>query len=454
MKFNTSLERLRTALGSGRASAAAYADRMTDPPGYDRGTAGSGVDRQNPAETDLHGSFRALADGLAELVLYIDAQQVCRAHNIAAERLLGLSPDRIDARPLRELAGDASYECIRSLIERALSGDEVFLRQVHRAADGTLLTFMARYLPHFAPDGSVLGFCAVLTPESESPAAAGGADAEADEAAQAAIGVQESGVEAEASSSEQALHREALRRITTALQADRFCLYQQAIVAAQATDARALSREILVRLRDEEQRLIHPGAFLGLAKEAGCMGELDRWVVDRLLRWFAAEASAGRTPAESFHVNLSTDSVRAGSFPVLLRQMLEAVQVPAGSFCFEIGEDDLGRHRLQVMACAQALRMLGCRVALDRFKGASGSFSTMLDLPIDFVKIDGSIVAGALTDAQARTKLKIILKLAQSKGIRTIAEQVETVDMVQFLRRIGVDCLQGYAVAMPEPLAP
>jgi len=398
---------------------------------------------------DEYASFKVLADTLPQLVIYVDEREICRAHNVAVENVLGLSAAQIDQRSLREVAGSASYECIRTWVARALAGEQVYLRQVHRTASGQVLSFEARYAPHIAADGRVLGFCAILTPlwMSEDARAATKAAVESNE-------VMNEAAEAEAAEIEAGSlkHDQALRRVTSALQGNRFCLYQQPIVAIGAASDEFRACEVLLRLRDEDHRLIHPAAFLKEAEDAGCMVELDRWVVDHLVSWYVKERVPSGNERLRFHINLSMSSIRDSTFSADLRQVIESHRLPADMLCFEINESDLAGHRLEVMACMQALRILGCRVGLDRFTGVSGAFSALLDLPIDFVKIDGSIVAGMRTDPRDRAKMRIIAKIADTARIAAIAERVEDESTIEVLRSLGIGFVQGFGVSMPEPL--
>jgi len=400
-------------------------------------------------EDGEYGSFKVLADTLPQLVIYVDSEEICRAHNIAVENILGLSAEQIDSRTLREVAGSASYECIRTWVMRVLAGEQVFLRQVHRTADGKVRSFEARYAPHFGPDGGVIGFCAVLTPVWRNA----DSSAEANKSAPApGDGTDDAIDDAGASELDPAKRDQALLRVTSALQGNRFCLYQQPIVALAPDPSAPKSFEVLLRLRDEDNRLIHPGAFLQQAEETGCMVELDRWVVDRLVNWYVKERAPGADDHTRLHVNLSMSSIRDGSFSADLRKVIEYHAFAPDMLSFEINESDLAAHRLEVMSCMQALRILGCRVGLDRFTGVSGAFSALLDLPIDFVKIDGSIVAGMRSDSRDRAKMRVIAKIAHSAGIAAIAERVEDEGTIEVLRTMGIGFVQGYGVSMPEPL--
>jgi PAS domain S-box-containing protein len=409
--------------------------------------------------------FKLLADCLPQLVIYFDANEVCKAHNNAVQDTLGVPAHEINERSARDILGEASYNCVKAYVARVLAGEEAKLRQVHRDRDGRLVSFDAWYVPHRGANDAVLGFCALLSPGPAgdptwllSGMAAGAlvesalddrsVDADARGHAEDAVS------EAHAARTQE----HALSQFRAAVQGERFCLFQQPIVptgaGAQADAApRVRSYEILLRLRNEEGRLIHPGAFLSRAEEIGFMRELDRWVVDRVWRWLNDESRAHKQqPGLRLHVNLSTDSVRDESFPRFVRSIIGTDRARADSLCFEIAEATLLQHRMLALSCAHALRMLGCRIALDRFKGASGSFSVMLDMPVDFVKIDSSLVTDLVKDSSCATKVKIISTLARSMGALSIAERVEDDDTRDALVRIGVDSVQGFGIAMPEAL--
>lgn len=404
----------------------------------------------NASRIDPNGLFATLANGLDCPVFYIDYRKVCCAHNGAASRILGLEPHQIDGRTLREIVGAASYDCIQDWVERALCGKEAFLRQVHRNSRGSIIVFDAHYLPHFGSDNTVLGFCALLT----APTLADEAIPTQSAPTARIESVNDGELIPRARVQSSAARKEILARLTNALQSDRLCLFHQEIVPTTGSSSRLRhSQEVLLRMKTEGERLIHPVAFLGLAREVRFMKEIDQWVIERLLRWLSLQAPTSNSlSACLFHVNLSEESLLDNSFIPFVRQMLARYSVPANALCFEIAETDLIAHRLESMARAQAFRLLGCCVAIDRFKGVSGSYSALLDMAIDFIKIDSSIVARVRTDSRCRTKLRIIAKVARSSGVRTVAEQVEDADIVDWLRDMEVDYVQGFGVAMPLSL--
>jgi Amt family ammonium transporter len=100
----------------------------------------------------------------------------------------------------------------------------------------------------------------------------------------------------------------------------------------------------------------------------------------------------------------------------------------------------------------KSLKTLGCRFSLDDFGSGLSSFSYLKNLPVDFLKIDGSFVKDMNTDPMNRAIVEAIHQVGHSLSIRTIAEFVENQDIADQLREIGVDFGQGYHFSRPEPL--
>jgi EAL domain-containing protein (putative c-di-GMP-specific phosphodiesterase class I)/PAS domain-containing protein len=396
-----------------------------------------------------------LLQHLTTPVLYVDAGQVCRSHNAAFERALDLASDRIDARPLRELMGETSYGCIKEHVEQALGGKGARLPQVFRGKDGQILLFDGQYVPVYGRENQVAGFYVLLLGDGERQHAEAASWAGPDDVTLLRKRPDdESAIEGAGDAPDTAVANDARRaQLLNALRAGDFCLFQQAIVPIHARDSEPASHEILVRLRGRGKRLIHPAAFMGAAQDIGIMRELDRWVVENALRRYAGRVrQPGSVPALSLHINVSRDSMLDESFPAFVRTLTSELAVPTRSICFEISESDAIAHRMEAICCAYALNMVGCLVAVDRFGRESRSFSAITGMPIDFIKIDGSVVGKISRDSYSHTKTRTIVKVAQSIGARTIAERVEDEDTLRHLKNMGVDFVQGFGVGMPEPL--
>ena len=100
----------------------------------------------------------------------------------------------------------------------------------------------------------------------------------------------------------------------------------------------------------------------------------------------------------------------------------------------------------------QVLHGTGCQFALDDFGAGAGSFLNLKTLPVDFVKIDGSFMKNLGTDSVNRAMVDAMVKLARTLDFRVIAEAVEDEAALEAARSMGVDYIQGYAIARPAPL--
>jgi Amt family ammonium transporter len=95
---------------------------------------------------------------------------------------------------------------------------------------------------------------------------------------------------------------------------------------------------------------------------------------------------------------------------------------------------------------------MGCQFALDDFGSGVGSFSNLKNLPLDYLKIDGSFMRNLAHDTVNQAMVAAMIKLARTLNFKIIAEQVEDAASVEVARRMGVDYLQGYAIGRPQPL--
>jgi diguanylate cyclase (GGDEF)-like protein len=241
-----------------------------------------------------------------------------------------------------------------------------------------------------------------------------------------------------------------VRRLQQALDEDSFALYAQDIVPL-ARDASDEHCEILVRLADRGE-LIGPGRFIPAAERFGLMPQLDRWVVGHALEIIAARMALGAKPHScTYAINLSAPAIGDESFLPFLKQQLATSGVPPQLICFEITETSAVANLERAAAFITALRGIGCKFALDDFGAGMSSFHYLKRLPVDFLKIDGGFVKGMLLDRTDRAVVETINHLGHVTGIKTVAEFVETADILAALEAIGVDYAQGYFMGIPKP---
>jgi EAL domain-containing protein (putative c-di-GMP-specific phosphodiesterase class I) len=235
-----------------------------------------------------------------------------------------------------------------------------------------------------------------------------------------------------------------------AIEHDQFRIFCQPILALAADDTLPLHYEILLRLQGRDGEMVLPNAFIPAAERYGLMGAIDRWVIENVFLYYAKQFhnSLGIRLA----INLSGNSLNDDSLLGFVCEQLNRNSVPPDRLCFEITETACIQHLSQATRFIKQLREKGCKFALDDFGSGFSSFSYLKHLPIDYVKIDGSFVLNMVANPLDREIVKAINQVGHIIGSRTIAEWVESKDIIQHLRELGVDFVQGYKVGLPIPL--
>lgn len=248
-----------------------------------------------------------------------------------------------------------------------------------------------------------------------------------------------------------------VERISSALSEDRFLLYHQHIVPVTGNPRTTPYHEILLRLRARNGAIVPPGVFLPAAERYKLMPAVDRWVVDRVLqteaaRTRAASRAGGRADAGLRFVNLSGASLNDRTFPRFLKRRMARHGIAPERLCFEITETVAIQNLKRTSQLVSELKELGCRFALDDFGSGMSSFSYLKSLPVDFLKIDGSLITGVDHHPVDRSIVAAIQGIADTMGITTVAEYVERAEIADVLAEIGVHYMQGFAIHQPSPL--
>src|SRR5439155_9202966 len=182
--------------------------------------------------------------------------------------------------------------------------------------------------------------------------------------------------------------------IRSALDNDNFVLFCQPVFSLQAE--RITQYELLLRLRDDEGRLLRPFGFLEPADRYGLMAEIDRWVVTRALDLLARD-STGDLRLE---VNLAGQSLGDPELTALIEQQIAVTDLDPARLIIEVSENVAVAHLEDTQRLAKRLRSLGCAFALDDFGSTFASFRHLRDIPVNYLKIDGDLV---VTVTESRT---------------------------------------------------
>jgi EAL domain-containing protein (putative c-di-GMP-specific phosphodiesterase class I) len=236
-------------------------------------------------------------------------------------------------------------------------------------------------------------------------------------------------------------------RLQDALAKDELQLFIQPILALK--EMHFTMAEVLVRLREEEAKLLPPGEFLPVFEHYAMMPDLDRWVVGRTLQKLAQQATGG---FRQFSINVSRQSLALGELPRYVSQTLEAMSLPAEALCFEIDEGDMLQALDTAGLFASQVQRIGCRAAIGGFGRRAASFAPLRSLRADFIKVDGSITRNILRSEIAEKKLQAIVRVGETLGIGVIAEFVEDAEVLARLRALNVGYAQGFGIARPAPL--
>ncbi|MEQ1916566.1 MAG: EAL domain-containing protein [Gallionella sp.] len=394
-----------------------------------------------------------LDEVLPLMVAYVDVEGICRYHNHAFMDWLRKAPTQINERSMREVIGAKIYQEIATETRQALDGHYVRYEQNHTRSDGALYRLAVEHIPQFSDDGKVSGFFMVMNDITSL------ADVQSDKPTSGTTTLSST---REATTSSQALFVDTFseqlngdkdaKLIMGAIERGEFRLYCQLI--SPLVVGSAVHYEILVRLAEEEESLMPPGAFFPLAEKYGLMPHLDRWVVQHVIAWAARhQHNAVDEKPSIYFINVSRATMGDPSFVDYFESTLQQYGVNPATLCFEIPGLELALRSAIVADFACRIRDCGCRVAISGFGRDRILFDLLRGFQVDFLKIDGSIIFDILRDPVDLAKLTAIHSVAKKLGITTIAELVENEATIVKLREIGIDFAQGFGISRPSPLA-
>ncbi|VAW74456.1 diguanylate cyclase/phosphodiesterase (GGDEF & EAL domains) with PAS/PAC sensor(s) [hydrothermal vent metagenome] len=206
--------------------------------------------------------------------------------------------------------------------------------------------------------------------------------------------------------------------------------------------------EVLLRLKDSRGRLISPDAFLPTAERFNMMNEVDRWVIKNAVKTLSDIQATGADT--SLAINISAQTLEDKSITDYVKEITSHYNVSPHSLVFEITESSAIENLDAANRLMSDLKSLGCTFALDDFGRGFCSFSHLKYIPVEYIKIDGIFVRGVLHDPIDRAIVNSVVQIAHSVGRKTIAEYVESVEVVHCLKEMGVDYIQGYYISRPK----
>ncbi len=238
-------------------------------------------------------------------------------------------------------------------------------------------------------------------------------------------------------------------KLTEALSSDRFKLYAQPICPLSDASHDQLHLEVLVRLQDVDGRIISPGAFIPAAERYNLMGPIDLHIIRKTLQHIASR------PADEnfcYSINLSGNSLSEERLVDNILTLIKQQAIDPQRICFEITETAAITNLVNARQFIDALRKYGFRFALDDFGSGLSSFEYLKNLPVDYLKIDGSFVRDMANNRIDHAMVAAINQVGHIMDIKTIAEFVENDQIINKLQLLNVDYAQGYGISRPQPI--
>ena len=230
-----------------------------------------------------------------------------------------------------------------------------------------------------------------------------------------------------------------IQKIKTAIANDKIVPYFQPIVnnSTQKTD----KYECLVRLIDEENKVISPYFFLEIAKHAKLYEPITKIMIKKSFQTFT-------NSQYEFSINLSIEDIIDYNLFDYIKNMLSIYPL-SNRVCFEILETEKIEDYQVISDFVSEVRKLGCKVSIDDFGSGYSNFSHLLNLDFDYLKIDASLIKDIHQDKHKQIIVKTIVTFAQELGIKTIGEFVESKEVYEYITQMGISYSQGYYFSPP-----
>jgi EAL domain-containing protein (putative c-di-GMP-specific phosphodiesterase class I) len=241
-------------------------------------------------------------------------------------------------------------------------------------------------------------------------------------------------------------------RIDNAIASNSFWLRAQKIAGIGANSQAKPLYELLLGVRDEQGKQVSPAPLIEAGERFRKSSLIDRWVVETSLHYLNANETL-LAQSSGYHINLSAHSLNDDAFLEFLEQRLSHYQLICNKIVFEITETAAVANTHYAADFMLRLKKLGCRFALDDFGTGFSSYNYLQNLPVDYLKIDGTFVTDITSNMVNYAMVKSIAELGRFLGMEVIAECVEDRATIEALKTMGVEWVQGYAIGAPVSLA-
>lgn len=237
-----------------------------------------------------------------------------------------------------------------------------------------------------------------------------------------------------------------LTLINEAIQKEKFILLFQPIISLRGDSDEHY--EVFLRMLDRSGEQMAPNEFLQTAIENGVAAKIDRWVILQSIKQLSAHRGKGHNTRLT--INLTSNSVADPEFLQWLSVAIKAARLPSDAVIFQITEQDSANYIRQTREFVDGLKAMHCRASLSRFGVSDEPFEILKHIPVDFVKLEGSLIDSPKNDSDLRDDLTEMIKRLQALGKLTIVPKVETANVLSALWQAGANYIQGHYLQEPS----
>ncbi|MCD8212914.1 MAG: EAL domain-containing protein [Campylobacter sp.] len=231
-----------------------------------------------------------------------------------------------------------------------------------------------------------------------------------------------------------------------ALENDMVVVECQGIYDIQTDEKEAKFYEILVRIMDQSGKIHYPGEFLEVAARAQLYVQITKKVI------IHAFALVEKYPQYTFSVNLSNSDILDRSVRELLKEKLTACTNPH-HICFEMLESEDMSDYEGINSFIKSVKSYGCKISIDDFGSGYSNYYRILELDIDNIKIDGSIIKKLPYDQNAGILVETIVNFAKTQGYKIVAEFVSSPEILAEVKKFGIKYAQGFLLGKPKSMS-
>ncbi|MFD0698652.1 EAL domain-containing protein [Paenibacillus sp. GCM10027628] len=233
-----------------------------------------------------------------------------------------------------------------------------------------------------------------------------------------------------------------------AVEREQFMVYYQPLV--ELSTGKIFGMESLVRWKHPEWGMVSPGEFIPVAEETGLILQLGNWVLKQACAQNAKWIAMGLPPL-CVSVNISVKQFMQSGFVQLIEETLRTSGLPSNLLCLEITESVAMNNVTFIQDTLDKLKRLGVQISIDDFGTGYSSLSYLKRFRVHTLKIDQSFIRDVTTDEDNAAIVTALIAMSQQLKIKSLAEGVETLEQLQFLRERGCNEIQGYIFSTPLP---